>query len=312
MFRGPPPEKHGNALFLFEISIRIALGHGFELLKLENLCFIRHEITPHLKRIPVQKFKDGTVEIACETHGRAEGPVIVWAHGWGQNRIVFQKLAESMETLGRHVLIDFPGFGDSPLPPEVWGTEDYADSMARMIQGITQTPVIWVGHSFGCRVGIQLAARHPNLVAGLFLVAAAGLPRRRSLAQTIYIKLRVLTFKSLKKLIPIGLINQDWLYKTFGSSDYRRSGPLRAIFIKVVNEDLSKQAQKISCPTALVYGTNDTETPLEIGERLNALIHNSELTPLAGFDHYTVLSDGRHQLALLLKRFLEKVKPVNV
>lgn len=177
--------------------------------------------------------------------------------------------------------------------------------MAEFIEKEIKTPVLWVGHSFGCRVGIQLASRHPELVKGLFLIAAAGLPRRRPLIKKIYMKTRVALFKILKKLIPAGIINEEWLYKTFGSADYKNAGPMRAVFVKTVNEDLSGAARKIICPVHLVYGSDDNETPPEIGARLQKLISGAQLTILDNLDHYSVLGAGRHQVAPLLKKFME-------
>ena len=55
----------------------------------------------------------------------------------------------------------------------------------------------------------------------------------------------------------------------------------------MVSEDLSDAAAKVSCPTLLIYGRNDTETPLEIGERLQTLIPESELAVLDGYGHRT-------------------------
>ena len=54
---------------------------------------------------------------------------------------------------------------------------DYADAFAEWLSTLPRARRIWIGHSFGCRVGLQLAARHPATVDGLFLIAAAGLPR---------------------------------------------------------------------------------------------------------------------------------------
>ena len=121
--------------------------------------------------------------IRFETIGKKDSPVIVWGHGWGQSRAAFRALAQALEPLGRHILIDFPGFGESPVPAMPWGPGDYADETARFIHTQTSGPVIWVGHSFGCRVGLQLAASHPDLIAGMTLIAAAGLKRRRPLWQ---------------------------------------------------------------------------------------------------------------------------------
>ncbi len=62
---------------------------------------------------------------------------------------------------------------------------------------------------------------------------------------------------------------------------------------------------------ALVFGMNDSETPPEMGERLQKLIPGAELTVLDGQDHYTLLAEGRHQVTPILKRFIEKIHPGN-
>lgn len=216
-------------------------------------------------------------------------------------------MTQSLEKTGKHVVIDFPGFGASPVPQEIWGTEDYADAVAALIRANTKESIIWVGHSFGCRVGIQLAARHPDLIAGLFLISAAGLARKRSLWNRLYFGARIKLFKILKALIPFG-ISREWLYSKFGSADYKNAGPLREIFVKVVNEDLSRIATDLRCKVSLVYGSKDTETPPEMGERLSKLIPNSELYVLDGHDHYSILMSGKHKVLQKLNAFIKEVK----
>ncbi len=241
-----------------------------------------------------------------ENVGKKDRPVVVWGHGWGQSRKAFLPLAQGLEAFGKHIVVDFPGFGESAAPSTPWDTADYADETARFIRTQTDGPVIWVGHSFGCRVGIQLATRHPDLISGLFFIAGAGLKRKRPLWKKAYFKTRVFVFKALKKLIPLG-ISEEWLKNKFGSADYKNAGQMRAILVKVINEDLVAEARTVRCPVALVYGANDTETPPEIGERLQKLIPGAELTVLPGQDHYSVLGEGRHQVAPLLKKFIERL-----
>src|SRR5579864_6491568 len=101
---------------------------------------------------------------------------LIWAHGWGHTHRALLPLAQAMRPATDSWLVDLPGFGDSPLPPGPWGTEDYADAMAEWLATLPPGRKIWIGHSFGCRVGLQLAARHPQAVEALFLIAAAGLP----------------------------------------------------------------------------------------------------------------------------------------
>lgn len=251
-------------------------------------------------------FKTNNAEIFYTASGDADTPAIIWAHGWGQNGAAFEQMIQPFTKSAKHYAVDFPGFGESPEPPESWGTEDYADAMAQFIKENITGKVLWVGHSFGCRVGLQIAARHPELIERMFLIAGAGLKRKRPLHKQLYFKARILTYKLLKKLSLINLVSKDWLTRTFGSRDYQNSsGIMRQVFVKVVNEDLSPQARAVACPVTLVYGENDTETPPEIGQRLNKLISNSEMVHLSGQDHYSVLAQGRHQVAPLLKKFIE-------
>ncbi len=94
----------------------------------------------------------------------------------------------------------------------------------------------------------------------------------------------------------------------FGSADYKSSGGLRKIFVRVVNEDLSEQAEKIQCPVTLIYGTEDTETPPEFGERYSRLIKHSKLFLLDGQDHYSVLQNGRHQTIKIISDIIKDQK----
>ena len=77
--------------------------------------------------------------------------------------------------------------------------------------------------------------------------------------------------------------------------------------MRVVGEDLTSIAREVRCPTLLLYGANDTETPPEMGKRLQQLIPRSEFAQLEGFNHLSVLSEGRQQVALRIRKFLETV-----
>ncbi|MFN3700063.1 MAG: alpha/beta fold hydrolase [Alphaproteobacteria bacterium] len=241
-------------------------------------------------------------------------PLIIWGHGWGQSGKAFEALAQSLQALGAHCLLDFPGFGASPKPQDDWSTKDYADAIAdhlkqsRLID--RHGKIIWIGHSFGGRVGLQLASHHPDLVGQLIIIAGAGLQRKHSLLQKLKRKTRALIYQSLKKLALLGLLDQDKLFRCYASRDYQNAGEMREIFRNVIREDLTAQAQNISAPTLLIYGENDSETPPEFGERFHRLIKNSQLHILHGQDHYSVLSSGRHQVAGLIDDFVkEHTKP---
>lgn len=231
---------------------------------------------------------------------------VVWGHGWGQDHRVFLGLVRGLEQQASHTLIDFPGFGRSPPPPAVWGTADYADAIASLIAAAPRARRLWVGHSFGCRVGLQLAARHPELVDGLFLIAAAGLQPSRPPLVRLTIAAKVALFKALKTLDRLGL-DVAALKDRFGSADYRAAGPMRPVLVKVVREDLTDVARAVRCPVWLIYGALDTQTPPALGERLASLLPNAHLQVLPRVDHDTILTTGSHQVQFQLAQFMTQV-----
>ena len=258
---------------------------------------------PHLMQI----FKTDHVEMKYREIGTQDAgkPTFIWAHGWGQDHKAMTPLAESLAALGRHIIIDTPGFGESPIPFErvedSWDSLEYAHFMAAFIKDISPNkPIIWIGHSFGCRIGTQLGAHYPDLIDKMIFIAGAGLKRKRTLIQTMVLKGKIYIFKMGKPLKK--LLNG----KQFGSADYKKAGPMRGTLVKLVNESLEQEAAKITCPLLLLYGEKDTETPPEIGDRYHKIVSTSEILHLSGQDHYTVLEEGRHQVAACIKQFVTK------
>jgi pimeloyl-ACP methyl ester carboxylesterase len=234
--------------------------------------------------------------------------LIIWGHGWGQSRQVFQPMVQSLASRAAHLLIDFPGFGESAMPPESWGTKDYAEAIVPLIESFRSVKkIIWVGHSFGGRVGLQLGASHADLVDGIFLIASAGLPRRRGVVKSVAYAARIYIYKALKIIFHIMHINTHQLRKKFGSADYLNAGKMRPIFLNVIRENLSRQAQRLQCPTFFVYGADDKETPPEIGQRLAKLVPHAEIVVLPGQDHYSLLGSGRHLVLKYLADFMDKL-----
>lgn len=219
-------------------------------------------------------------------------PLIVWAHGWGCSKENMRELAGAFGESARHILLDLPGFGQSDIPSEIWGTCEYADEIAKLLQN--KAPFIWAGHSFGGKVGIALAARHPDPITHLILIGASGLLGKRR----TWVKIKILTFKLAKIFCPWAAA------RFFGSSDYKTAGEMRRIFVKVVNEEMNNEASKISCPTLLLYGEDDDQTPVEIGKRLSNLIPNSHLKVLPKVDHYSILNKAKHIVAARIKEFI--------
>ncbi|WP_374763089.1 alpha/beta fold hydrolase [Yunchengibacter salinarum] len=255
------------------------------------------------------------------TDGATAHRSFVWLHGWGQDHNSFNRLTRLLADTGHHQIFDQPGFGATPKLADGAGTADYADALARELDrrgaaGGPRGPHILVGHSFGGRVALQLAQRHPKKVKAVIIIAGAGLPRRRSLR----FRLRAMALKMLGRLAALAdslaRNAQDTGYRArfqarFGSADYRNAGALRATFVAVVNENLTNVARAVRQPALLLYGSEDSETPPELGARLEGLMPLSRFSELAGFGHLDILDRGAYQVEARIRRFLNDLDPDN-
>lgn len=235
----------------------------------------------------------------------APAPLLVFLPGWGQSHQSVLPLARLLSPRFAARLYDLPGFGATPMLASGAGTADYADALAPLLP--LGRPVILVGHSFGARVAIQCAARHPSRVAGLILIAGAGLQKKRSPA----FRLKAFGLRQLGRAARAldGLIGSRLgaaYGARFGSRDYRAAGGLRPTFVSVVREDLAPLAAALEKPVLLLYGADDSETPPEFGERYASLIPGSELHILKGFGHLDILRRGGYQCEHLIGSFLER------
>lgn len=235
------------------------------------------------------------------------GAPVVLMHGWGCRASTLESVARVVRELGRPLInVDFPGFGDSSEPAEIWGVEQYTEAIEELLRRENAgSDVVLLGHSFGGRVGIVYASRNP--VGKLILVDAAGVKPRRSLRY--YIK--VYSFKAQKHLMRLVLGRKraeerlDRLRAKAGSSDYRNSTPrMRAIMSRVVNEDLCHLMPRISAPTLLIWGTEDTATPIADAKKMERLIPGAALVSFEGAGHYSFL-DRPAQFAAVLRSFLQ-------
>lgn len=237
---------------------------------------------------------------------KGEGRPIILMHGWGCSTSTLASIEKTALAAGYKVYnIDFPGFGLSAEPPAVWGVEEYTRVLEDLIGHEDISNPALLGHSFGGRVGIYYAARHDD-VARLILVDAAGVKPRRTL--TYYRK--VYTFKAQKWLMYffIGRENTrmrlDRMRARRGSADYAAASPrMRAILSKVVNEDLRRFMPSIKAPTLLIWGEDDTATPMEQARTMARLIPSAGLVSFPGAGHYSFL-DKPGQFASVLTSFL--------
>ena len=190
------------------------------------------------------------------------------------------------------ILPDFAGFGDTPEPIFPYTVQNYAQDVIELLEELKISNAVFVGHSFGGRVAIEIAAKNPNIVKKLVLVDSAGCKPRRGLKYYFKIYLH----KILRKLGKKGLK---------GSNDYQVLTPImKETFKNVVNYFQDDLLKSIECPTALFWGKYDNETPPYMANRMRKHIANSWLYWLNG-GHFAYIDDSFEFMAVL-KSFLKE------
>ncbi len=211
-----------------------------------------------------------------------EGNDIVLLHGWGQNIEMMRPIGDNFQDRFRITILDFPGFGESEEPKEAWTIEDYELMLEEFLKKVNVKKPIVIGHSFGGRVAIRYSARNPISKLVLFGSPCIRIQEELSLGVKILKKL-----KTLPGLNGIG----EYMKKFIGSRDYKAASPImRQTLVNVVNEDLSKFAREIEEPTLLIWGTNDTEAPLNEAKELEKIMLDAALITLPG-THYAYLEN---------------------
>jgi pimeloyl-ACP methyl ester carboxylesterase len=249
----------------------------------------------------------GQVELNVVRIGRVGVRPVLMLHGWGRSLDSLLPLAELLAEVADVHLIDLPGFGGSGMPDGVWGTKEYAEIIRRYLEGQNLTHVALLGHSFGGKVSIKFAEKYPERVERLILIDSSGLKPIKSFKKKLHF-LMISVLRRCARLIEkyAGLeVYKNWFIPRFASADYLSAGPLKETFVKVVNEDLAASVAKISAPTLLLWGEEDTETPLEMAHRLKGLLRNASLVVLPGKGHYPFEGSGAHLCAHYIGSFLK-------
>lgn len=226
---------------------------------------------------------------------RGDGSPVLLLHGWGTSAELFAPIFDGLQGGHRLIAPDLPGFGDTDAPAQPWSVHDYAAWVVALLDrlGVTQCDVI--GHSNGGRIGIVLAAEHPERVRRLVLTDSSGIRPRHGLRY----RYRVATYKALRRaqhatLVPRAL--RDAARRRAdrrGSDDFRAaSGTMRATLVRLVNEDLTPVLPRVAAPTLLIWGDRDADTPLHDARVMERLIPDAGLVVFEGAGHFAYLEQA--------------------
>lgn len=233
---------------------------------------------------------------------QGKGKTVLLVHGWGDSSNGMEALQGQLAKKYQVVALDLPGFGGTQTPDVSWGLDDYADFVADFVAKLKLAPETVVGHSNGGAILIRALTRHLQ-ARKLVLVASAGI-RGEYKGRKKALRIITKAGKALTTPLP-GSVKKRLrkkVYTTVGS-DMLVAEHLQETFKRVVEDDVRADAQKLTLPTLLIYGDQDTSTPLRHGQMLHEAIMGSELVVVPGGEHW-LPTDNTTEVALKIKDFI--------
>ena len=234
-----------------------------------------------------------------------EGAPILLIHGWGSSIQPWTPILPGFSGY-RVIALDLPGCGKSDILKEVWCLNDYTNFILKFIKALNIDNPILVGHSHGGRISIKLVADGNLCPDKLILFGSAGIPSKKTFKKRFKIRL----FKTIKWALTLPVIKnytQNLLESArgyFGSADYK-SAPevMRKTMVNVINTDLRDIMPQIKSSTLLIWGENDTETPLSDAKYMESHIKDSGLCVIKNAGHFA-FCEKPWEVVAILKSFL--------
>ncbi|MDQ1710884.1 MAG: hypothetical protein QOE45_334 [Frankiaceae bacterium] len=236
-------------------------------------------------------------------HIAGDGPAVVLLHGQPGSHRDWRRVTTRLSRTHRVFAVDRSGYGDAARE-EPGGFAANADDLVRLLDehGIDRATV--VGHSWGGGAALSFAQRHPERVAALVLVAAAGTSDALSVGDAF------LGLPVVGPLVALGMFRyvaprfaRTWLrlsgsrlspaHSAESAAEVRawRGRPMWRTFLAEQRAMLREAAGvaehlgDVTAPTTVVIGDRDRVVRPRVGESLAAAIPGAHVRHVPGGGH---------------------------
>lgn len=223
--------------------------------------------------------------IYARVEGPASGQLALLIHGWSSSWYALSPLMPLLSRRFRCLAVDLPGYGNSPRPNKTITIKRYANTLAELINQLSERPAVLVGHSMGGMIGITIALRYPMLVERMVLLAPTISGQLSFYINTVLARLaqieRTPIGASLMRLVENQFVTlTDRLLRPASfaerstiteqefdriKADIRRpgQGQVRAqCYWAMRQNDLRGKLSQIETPSLVVWGAEDNTVPL--------------------------------------------------
>jgi pimeloyl-ACP methyl ester carboxylesterase len=219
---------------------------------------------------------------------------VVFVHGTGQDHSIWLLPARYFARHDRNVLaVDLPGHGRSGGAP-LQTVEAIADWVTALLDAAGLQRAAVVGHSLGSVVALAAAARHPDRVRAIAMVAVA-LPMRvaegllEAAKQNRHEAIEMLTAWGFSQSARPGGDPTPGLWMQSAAQGLLERARPGVIYtdLRACNDYAAgpEHAAAVRCPALLILGERDRLTPVRAARSLAETLPHAEIAVLPGCGH---------------------------
>jgi pimeloyl-ACP methyl ester carboxylesterase len=261
--------------------------------------------------------------VAVYEAGRGKPRAIVLVHGIGTNgaRDYSDQIAWLRDSF-HLVAVDLPGFGQSDKSDALYTPANYAVMLKHIADRFLRRPFALVGHSMGALVSLRYAANYPGDVEKIVVISAPGVLHRHATTSRYLASIMGVSpgeFESLswlarlpgKLLTPLERLGVD-PHGVLADPQQREAmldgEPTNIAGFAAVIDDLQQELPSVQAETLIIWGGQDTITPLRVGRVLARTLPRARLEVIENAAH-TPMMETPETLRSLLEPFLERGLP---
>lgn len=258
-------------------------------------------------------------DAALFVHREGSGvPMVVLHGGMGVDQQYLRRPLAAVGDAADMIFVDQRGNGLSPADLTGVTLETWADDIPRVLDACELDRAVVFGHSYGGRVALLTALRHPDRISGLILCATSaaqvpltvireGVERRQPSAEQLrgfstepfaddadFERWMRMAFPLY--LAPDSRISYDDL---FGGTRISWTAAWRGS-VELERHDFHDQLHRIAAPTLVLTGRHDLATPVvEAAEPLAGHLADAELRIFERSGHYPFAEEPEDFLATM-------------
>lgn len=235
--------------------------------------------------------------------GKADGPVMLFAHGFGCDQAMWNRVLPYFTGSYRVVLFDHVGAGGSDLsaydPVKYATLQGYADDLRQVCTELELRDVTLVAHSVSAMMAVLAASAEPERFARLVLVTPSpsfiddpengyvgGFTRADIDELLVSLENNYLAWSAAMAPMVMGNPDSPELGQELESSFCRTDPATARDFARVTFlTDARPSLAAVRTPTLVLQCTDDALAPVEVGQYVTAQIPGSTLVRLEATGH---------------------------